>query len=84
MLKNSPKCFQAMQRRTSGRGSCSILGCNAPTASFNGVVDTVSSIIVAIGKKAGVKVSERRGPKVKYATAHDLRRAFRHPLVRGS
>jgi integrase len=38
-------------------------------------VDTVSSIIVAIGKSAGVKVSERRG-KVKYASAHDLRRCF--------
>jgi integrase len=37
--------------------------------------DTVSSIIVEIGRKAGVKVSERRG-KVKHASAHDLRRAF--------
>jgi integrase len=37
--------------------------------------DTVSSIIVEIGKKAGVKVSERDG-KVKYASAHDCRRAF--------
>ena len=38
-------------------------------------MDTVSSIIAAIGKKAGVKVSERRG-KVTYASAHDLRRCF--------
>ncbi len=37
--------------------------------------DTISSIIVEIGKKAGVKVAER-GPKLKYASAHDLRRAF--------
>jgi len=41
--------------------------------------DTISSIIVEIGKKAGVKVVERVGKKgqtVKYASAHDLRRAF--------
>lgn len=38
-------------------------------------VDTVSSVIVKIGEKAGVKVAER-GDKVKFASAHDLRRAF--------
>jgi len=37
--------------------------------------DTISSIIFEFGKKAGVKVAER-GPKLKYASAHDLRRAF--------
>jgi integrase len=37
--------------------------------------DTISSIIVEIGKKAGVKVAEN-GQKIKYASAHDLRRAF--------
>lgn len=37
--------------------------------------DTISSIIVEFGKKADVKVAER-GPKLKYASAHDLRREF--------
>jgi integrase len=49
--------------------------------------DTISSIIVEIGKKAGVKVADKAGKtlvdkagvkvaKAKYASAHDLRRAF--------
>ena len=38
-------------------------------------LDTVSNVIVEIGKKAGVKVFER-GSKAKYASAHDLHRAF--------
>lgn len=38
-------------------------------------VDTVSNWIVAIGKEAGVKVDDRDG-KTKFASAHDLRRAF--------
>lgn len=47
-------------------------------------VDWVSKVISAIGEKAGVKVAEREpGPRaetpeteIKYASAHDLRRAF--------
>lgn len=39
-------------------------------------VDTVSSIIVEIGQKAGVKVNEKSKNKTKYASAHDLRRSF--------
>lgn len=39
--------------------------------------DTVSKVITAIGKAAGVKVNtDGRTGKVKYASAHDLRRAF--------
>jgi integrase len=37
--------------------------------------DTIGSVIVDIGIKAGVKVAER-GKKIKHASAHDLRRAF--------
>lgn len=36
-------------------------------------LDTVSKIVSAIGKKAGVIVSREQG---KFASAHDLRRAF--------
>ncbi|MFO1002650.1 MAG: hypothetical protein U0936_20155, partial [Planctomycetaceae bacterium] len=39
-------------------------------------VDTVSSIIVEMGQKAGVKVNEKSKDKTKYASAHDLRRSF--------
>ncbi|QDU80713.1 site-specific tyrosine recombinase XerC [Polystyrenella longa] len=39
------------------------------------VDEQVGRIITKIGKKAGVKVSEKGG-KVKYASAHDLRRSF--------
>jgi len=38
-------------------------------------VDTVSSWIVDIGERAGVKVDDKDG-KEKFASAHDLRRAF--------
>jgi integrase len=39
--------------------------------------DTVSKIITAIGAAAGIKVNtEARTGKVKFASAHDLRRAF--------
>ena len=37
--------------------------------------DTVSGIVSDVGEAANVKVSAKRG-KVKYASAHDLRRAF--------
>ncbi len=37
--------------------------------------ERVSRVISKIGKAAGVKVGEKNG-KVKYASAHDLRRAF--------
>ena len=42
-------------------------------------VDAVSKKITRIGEAAGIKVAERERngmPKVKYASAHDLRRAF--------
>ena len=39
-------------------------------------LDTVSKVISAIGKAAGVKVAESAKGKVKFASAHDLRRAF--------
>ena len=39
-------------------------------------LDTTSAAIVAIGKAAGLKVSDRERGKVKYASAHDLRRSF--------
>ena len=38
--------------------------------------DSTSDIIVAIGKAANVKVAENARRRVKYASAHDLRRAF--------
>ncbi len=38
-------------------------------------LDAVSKVICRIGKAAGVKVAEKRG-KVKFASAHDLRRSF--------
>jgi hypothetical protein len=38
-------------------------------------VDTVSDGIVAVGKAAKVKVDERQGAE-KFASAHDIRRAF--------
>jgi integrase len=38
--------------------------------------DTVSKKIAAIGKAAGVKVSETAKGKPRYASAHDLRRSF--------
>ncbi len=39
-------------------------------------VDTVSSIIVEMGEKAGVKVSKKTKGNTKSASAHDLRRSF--------
>lgn len=40
-------------------------------------VDTASRLISTIGESAGIKVSESPdGKKIKYASAHDLRRAF--------
>ena len=42
-------------------------------------VDTISKKITQIGRLAGIKVSEREkqgASKVKYASAHDIRRAF--------
>ncbi len=36
----------------------------------------VSELVSAIGKAAGVKVANTSGGKVKYASAHDLRRSF--------
>ena len=39
-------------------------------------LDSASKVITRIGKAAGVKVSESRKGKVKYASAHDLRRSF--------
>lgn len=39
-------------------------------------LDRVSKVLTAIGKAAGVKVAEETGRKVKYASAHDLRRSF--------
>lgn len=44
------------------------------------VPDQVGRTITKIGKKAGVKVSEKGG-KVKYASAHDLRRSFASRLA---
>ncbi|MBV12194.1 MAG: hypothetical protein CMN21_23635 [Rubinisphaera sp.] len=38
--------------------------------------DTASKLIVKIGKKAQIKVAETDEGKVKYASAHDFRRAF--------
>lgn len=38
--------------------------------------DSVSKLIRRIGKKAGVKVWSGRNGKVKFASAHDLRRSF--------
>lgn len=38
-------------------------------------VDTVSKILTKVGKAANVKVSDRRS-KVKFASAHDIRRSF--------
>lgn len=38
--------------------------------------DTASSVICAIGKRAGVVVAKNANGKVKYASAHDLRRSF--------
>ena len=43
--------------------------------------DTVSKVISEIGEKAGVKVNSKptadpTSPKIKYASAHDLRRSF--------
>ena len=40
------------------------------------LLDAVSRIISDIGKAANVKVAESKRGKVKYAIAHDLRRAF--------
>jgi len=39
------------------------------------ILDTVSKRISAVGEAAGIVVSERDG-KIKYASAHDLRRSF--------
>lgn len=39
-------------------------------------LDRVSKVITAIGKQAGVIVNSEEGRKVKYASAHDLRRSF--------
>lgn len=39
-------------------------------------VDTASRLISQLGEKAGVKVSQTASGKPKYASAHDLRRAF--------
>ena len=39
-------------------------------------LDTTSAAIVAIGRDAGVKVSDRERGKTEYASAHDLRRSF--------
>lgn len=39
-------------------------------------LSTASHVISAIGKAAGVKVSTSRTGKVKFASAHDLRRSF--------
>jgi integrase len=39
-------------------------------------VDTVSSIIVELGEKAGVKVSKKTKGNTKSASAHELRRSF--------
>jgi integrase len=39
-------------------------------------VDTASKMIAKIGKAAGVKVAESPNGKVKFASAHDFRRAF--------
>lgn len=38
--------------------------------------DTASKLIVRIGEAAGIKVAETATGKLKYASAHDLRRAF--------
>jgi integrase len=38
--------------------------------------DTASKVICAIGKKAGVVVAKNPNGKVKFASAHDLRRSF--------
>ncbi len=38
--------------------------------------DTVSDVIVEIGKAAGIKVLTNAAGRIKYASAHDLRRAF--------
>lgn len=38
-------------------------------------VDTVGKVITAVGRAAGLVVSEKNG-KTKYASAHDLRRSF--------
>ncbi|WP_339742605.1 tyrosine-type recombinase/integrase [uncultured Rubinisphaera sp.] len=38
--------------------------------------DSASGLISDIGEAAGVKVSETKSGKVKYASAHDLRRSF--------
>ncbi|QDT36539.1 tyrosine-type recombinase/integrase [Stratiformator vulcanicus] len=37
---------------------------------------TMSKTLVKIGRKAGVKVAESKSGKVKFASAHDLRRSF--------
>ena len=39
-------------------------------------LDSTSNVIAEMGKAANVKVSESRKGKVKFASAHDLRRAF--------
>ena len=39
-------------------------------------LDTVSKIVARIGKQAILKVAQNKAGKVKFASAHDLRRAF--------
>ena len=39
-------------------------------------LDSVSSLISKMGKASGIKVSEKTNGKLKFASAHDLRRAF--------
>ena len=38
--------------------------------------DWVSRVVSAIGEKAGVKVNTDQRGRIKYASAHDLRRSF--------
>ena len=39
-------------------------------------MDTASKLIAKLGRSAGIKVAETTTGKLKYASAHDLRRAF--------